>query len=320
MAENQGAQAVHTAMGTELMHRAYGRLARRAIRAAQREALRLERLLSRFDQRSEISRINRCAGQSCVKVSRETFSLLKTAQEISFLSGGAFDITIGPLVKLWDYKHAASAPDAAAIQAALSLVGFGNLALCAQSCTAGLAQAGQVIDLGGIGKGYASDRAIAVFQRYGIASAFTNIGGNVSTLGAKPDGTPWQVGILHPRQEDSILGTVGVCGQAVVTSGDYERYFTDREGNRWHHIINPATGYPAQSGIISATVVADSALQADALSTALFVLGMEKGRKLLDHYPTVQALLVDDDMKVHVSKGLRNIFTPACGIQAEELP
>ncbi len=314
------AQAAHEGMGTLLMHKAYGRHPLWALRAVQREVRRLERLLSRFDPKSEISRINRSAGLGRIKLSRETYALLSKAQEISKLSEGAFDITVGPLIKLWDYKHSNIVPDETEILKAISLVGFSNLQLDTTSMTAKLRLPGQMIDLGGVGKGYASDRAMEVFRGRGITSAFTNIGGNVSTLGSKPDGSPWQVGIRHPRQEDQLIGAVSVSGQSVVTSGDYERYFIDQQGVRRHHLLDPLTGYPADSGLVSVTVVHETAMLADALSTAVFVSGMDKGLKLLEKIPTAQAVLVDQNLDVHVTKGLKDRFEPARGIRADIKP
>jgi thiamine biosynthesis lipoprotein len=314
------AQAVQEGMGTRMLHKAYGRRPRLALYAVQKELRRLERLLSRFDKRSEISRLNRAAGLGRIKISGETYALLSKAQEISRLSGGAFDITVGPLISLWDYKHAKSVPGEAAVTNALSLVDFSGLLLDDKDMTAALLKPGQMIDLGGVGKGYASDRAMDIFRSRGIASAFTNIGGNVSTLGSKPDGTAWQVGIRHPRQEDRLLGAISVSGQSVVTSGDYERFFTDRQGVRRHHLLNPLTGYPAQSGLVSVTVIHKSAILADALSTAIFVSGMEKGLALLEKIPAAQAVLVDESLAVHVTSGLKDRFEPARGIRADIKP
>jgi thiamine biosynthesis lipoprotein len=314
------AQAVHEGMGTRMMHKAYGRRPRLALYAVQRELKRLERLLSRFDPKSEISGINRAAGLGRIKICHETYALLSKVLEISRLSGGAFDITVGPLVSLWDFKHATCVPEESAIQKALSLVGLSGLKLDEDSLTAALLKPGQMIDLGGVGKGYASDRAMDIFRSRGITSAFTNIGGNVSTLGFKPDGTAWQVGIRHPRQEDRLIGAVGVSDRSVVTSGDYERFFIDRQGVRRHHLLDPLTGYPAESGLVSATVIHESAMMADALSTAVFVSGMEKGLRLLEKIPSAQAVLVDDSLAVHITKGLKDCFEPARGIRADIKP
>jgi thiamine biosynthesis lipoprotein len=157
------------------------------------------------------------------------------------------------------------------------------------------------------GKGYVSDCLIKTLQKYGVVSAFINIGGNVSTLGNKLDGSSWSVGIRHPRHYSCLIGAVKVTGKAVVTSGDYERYFIDRAGKRRHHILDPTTGYPAESGLISITVVADSAMIADALSTAIFVAGMEKGLRYLAQFPGIDVVLVDNCQQVFITQGLRFI-------------
>jgi len=305
--------AVHTAMGTEMVHQAFGRNSMKALRAVKKEAQRLEGLLSRFLPESDVSRINRSAGIKSEKISSETYEILSYAIECSFILEGLFDITVGPLVDLWDYKHALEPPANKKIEAVLPLVSYNDLELDADQKTAKLKYSGQSVDLGGIGKGCASDRFMEIFQEYGVTSAFSNIGGNVSTLGNKPDGSPWRVGIRHPRLND-LFGAVAVTGKAVVTSGDYERYFLDKEGRRFHHILNPITGYPAESGLISVTVVADSAMTADALSTAIFVAGLKRGVALLEKYPWAQAVLMDAKLRVYVRQGLRQYFQASAGI------
>jgi thiamine biosynthesis lipoprotein len=306
---------VHYGMGTQMAHRAFGSGASEAVKAAEAEALRLERLLSRFLPESDIGRINALAGVKAAEIHSETCNLLSHAIELSTLSQGLFDITIGPLVDLWDYKHASEPPAQDRIHKLLPLINYRDLSLDPSKRTAGLKCAGQSLDPGGIGKGYASDHFMEIFKEYGVLSAFSNIGGNVSTLGCKPDGTPWRVGIRHPRQ-DGLIGVVEVAGKAVVTSGDYERYFLDKRGKRFHHILHPLTGYPAESGLISATVVAESAMTADALSTVLFVAGFEKGLALLEKCPAAEAVLVDESLNISVTKGLRQCFQAASGISA----
>jgi thiamine biosynthesis lipoprotein len=181
--------------------------------------------------------------------------------------------------------------------------------------TAGLGNAGQSVDLGGIGKGYAGDRILEVFKEFDISSAYSNLGGNVVTVGAKPDGSPWQIGIQHPRQEGTIIGSVSVVNQAVVTSGDYQRYFTDSQGKRHHHILDPTTGYPAESGLISVSIVTKEPVVADSLSTILFVAGMEKGLEFLRSFPQTEAILVDSGLQVYVTQGLRYRFQAAEDIE-----
>ncbi|HWT76425.1 MAG TPA: FAD:protein FMN transferase [Mobilitalea sp.] len=308
MADNNAAvETAHTGMGTEMAHKAYGRYAMTALQAVEKEAQRLEHLLSRYHPESDVSRINRSAGIKHKKISSETNEILLHAMECSIKSRGLFDITIGPLADLWDYKHALEPPAKNKIEQLLTLINYNDVELDTVKKTAKLKKSGQSIDLGGIGKGFASDRFMEIFQEYGVESAFSNIGGNVSTLGNKADGSPWIVGIRHPRLNE-LLGAVAVTGKAVVTSGDYERYFFDKEGNRFHHILNPITGYPAESGLVSVSIVADSAMTADALSTAVFVAGLEKGLALIEKYSNTEAILVDEKLRVYVTQGLRQSF------------
>jgi thiamine biosynthesis lipoprotein len=306
-------EVAHHGMGTEMAHRAYGLHAAEALQAVQNEAGRLEGLLSRFLPKSDVGRINRSAGIRREKVSAETACILEYAIHLSRCSGGLFDATVGPLAGLWDYKHATAPPPDEKIRQVLSFVNFRDLDVNPAEKTASLKHPGQSVDLGGIGKGFASDRFMKIFQDYGITSAFSNIGGNVSTLGNKPDGLPWQVGIRHPRQE-GLMGAVAVTGKAVVTSGDYERFFIDKLGRRFHHILNPLTGYPAESGLISVTIIADSAMTADALSTNVFVAGLERGLELIRKHLGVQAILTDDQLRVYVTRGLYQGFQPAEGL------
>lgn len=309
------AQSINNGMSTVMSHRAFGKHADESLRAVRDEAVRLEELLSRFIHSSEISRINRSAGIRCEKLGSDTYEVLSHAIEFSKHCQGIFDVTIGPLVTLWGSgKDTFKPPENSRIIQVLPLVDYTGLLLDPCKKTGGLRKPGQSIDLGGIGKGFASDKFLEVFKKYGVSSAYTNIGGNVVTLGAKPDGSPWCVGIRHPRQDDCLLGAVAVTDKAVVTSGDYERYFIDQKGRHWHHILNPATGYPAESGLVSVTVVAENAMTADALSTIVFVAGMEKGLGILTKYPETEAVLVDTGMRVWVTKGMKACFKAVSGI------
>ncbi|RRJ64764.1 FAD:protein FMN transferase [Paenibacillus oralis] len=300
-------------MGTGLCHKAYGKNAEKALQAVGAEVKRLERLLSRFAPESDIAKINRLAGRGEVELSPEAFEVLALAGHFSGLCRDAFDVTVGPLVELWDYKNAAAAPDRERIREALSLVNHADLRLNPASQTAGLRRKGQSVDLGAIGKGYASDKLLGVFRRFGVTSAFSNLGGNVAVLGTKPDGSPWRVGIRHPRRENRLIGAVDVIDKAVVTSGDDQRYFIDALGIRRHHLLDPSTGYPADAGLISVTIVADSTAAADALSTAVFVAGMERGRAILRSFPGAEAVIVDHRLQVYVTRGLNDCFLAAEG-------
>ncbi|WP_438432828.1 FAD:protein FMN transferase [Gorillibacterium sp. sgz500922] len=309
------AQTTDYGMGTVMEHKVYGKNAKEALKAVMAESVRLENRLSRFVPGSEVSRINDSAGLRLEKVGPETFEVLSRAVQYANDSQGLFDVTIGPLVDLWDYKHSTEAPDAARIKRVLPLIKWADLLLDPSEQTAGLKRAGQSVDLGGIGKGFASDRFLAVFREFEISSAFTNLGGNVAALGTKPDGSPWRVGIRHPRQDNRLLGAVSVTDKAVVTSGDYQRFFIDRGGKRRHHLLNPTTGYPAEAGLISVTTVADRAITADALSTLVFVAGMEAGLRLLPQFSGAELVLVDADWHIYLTRGLKDSFQAEQGLR-----
>lgn len=309
----------HFGMNTVMSHRAFGVNAREALRAVRAEAGRLERKLSRFLPGSDVSRVNRLAGAKSARLGEDAFRVLSRAVQLSECCGGLFDVTAGPLVALWsDARKAGKTPEDGEIRAALPLVGFAGLTLNPEKKTVRLALPGQSIDLGGIGKGYAADRFLALFREFGVSSAFSNIGGNVAALGAKPDGSPWRVGIRHPRVANGLIGMIEVTDQSIVTSGDDQRYFIDERGKRHHHILDPRTGYPAESGIASVTVVAKSSMDADALSTMLFIAGPDEGLRLLRGFPA-DAVIIDTDMRATVTAGLRDRFQAAEGVTIKQL-
>ncbi len=307
-------------MGTVITHRVYGARRMEALCAAEEETHRLELLLSRFLPESEIARVNDAVGQYAVRVSDETLEVLTIARNFSERSCGAFDVTVGPLVSLWSVcNRTARPPDKSEIDKVLTLVDFQALSLDPVKKTAGLNKPRQSLDLGGVGKGYASDKILEVFKRHGIESAFTNFGGNVATLGTRPDGTLWRVGIRHPRKSVALIGAVDVENCSVVTSGDDQRYFVASDGKRYHHILDPRTGYPSESGLLSATVVSKSAAMADTLSTILFVEGIQNGLKVLHQFPDAGALLVGNDLTVYITNNLARMFTAADGVRSKIL-
>lgn len=311
-------QAVQNAMGTVMSHRVHGEHACECLAVIQAEVMRLENLFSRFIPGSDISRVNRFAGIRREPVSRETFDLLSLALDYSARSDGCFDVTIGPLVDLWrEAKKTCRPPDDRSIQKALVLTGHPDMLLDPSDRTAGLARVGQSIDLGGIGKGFAADRVLDVYREFGITSACSNMGGNVAAIGAKPDGTPWQIGIQHPRRDDALIGAVSAAGKSVVTSGDYQRFYTDPNGTRYHHILDPLTGYPANSELLSVTIVAESSTDADALSTIVFVAGLRRGMEILAGFPGIEAVCVDRELRAWVTPGLEESFHAVEGVEMQ---
>jgi thiamine biosynthesis lipoprotein len=299
-----------------MAHKAFGLNAKDSLKAVCREATRIEGLLSRFLPDSEISRVNGSAGIKNERVSRETYEVLSRAVEFSRCFAGCFDVTIGPLVTLWKMaKDSGSQPAESSIKQVLPLVNYRDLILDPGEIKAGLRNVGQSVDLGGIAKGFAGDKIVAVFREYGISSAYSNLGGNVVALGAKPDGSPWQIGFQHPRADNRLIGSVSVMNQTVVTSGDYQRCFIDSRGKKHHHILDPTTGYPSESGLFSVSIVTETSLVADTLSTVLFVAGIKKGLEFLRSFAKTEAIFVDSDLQVYVTQGLRNRFQPAKGIE-----
>jgi thiamine biosynthesis lipoprotein len=303
-------------MGTVITNKVYGEHAEDAIRAARDETDRLEGILSRFIPASDIGRLNAAAGTGCVQLSPEAYEVLSWAVRFSECSRGRFDITVAPLIALWsEAKEIRRPPVKERIAETLKLVNYTDVILDGGDSaerTAMLRRAGQAVDLGGIGKGFAADRILDTYRTLGITSAFTNFGGNVAVLGTKPDGSPWNIGIQHPRKADSLIGAISVTDRSVVTSGDYQRYFTGADEKRYHHILDPECGYPAESGLISATVVCQSSMAADALSTALFVTGIKNGFDkvlgMLGCFPGAEAVLIDINMTIYVTGGLWGNF------------
>ena len=291
-------------MNTEIECKLLGEHAEDALLAMHSRLHSLENLWSRYLPSSNIGKINKAAGKGLIAVAPETFALLSHAKSFSKLSEGIFNVMVGPLVDLWDYKHAVRPPGKATIKKLLPLLDPDDLLLIEASHRAGLRRPGQSIDIGGIGKGYAADLCLELLDEYEISSAFINIGGNVALRGAKAGGVPWKVGIRHPRKPDSMLGVLEACNTSIVTSGDYERFFLGPKGKRWHHILDPTTGYPVQSEFSSVTVAYGDSMVADALSTLLFSTGMENGLEILSRFPGAEAVFVDSQLNVMITPGL----------------
>jgi thiamine biosynthesis lipoprotein len=286
-------------MDTTITITAYGPKAKKAVSAAFAEMRRVADLMNANDPASEVAYINQNAGIKPVKVSPETFELLKLSLHYSQLSVGAFDVTVRPLVELWGIgKKDNYVPSKEEIQQALKLVDYRKLVLNDQEQSVFLPVKGMGIDLGGAAKGYAADRARAVLQEYGVNSALVDAGGNIWTVGVRPDGEKWRIGIRHPRPEmgSKILAVLPAQDLTLVTSGDYERYFV-KDDVRYHHIFDPRTGWPAQ-GVISATIVGTNGAEADILSTTVFVLGPKKGLALAAESGITKAIVVTPDLQV----------------------
>ncbi len=276
--------------------------AQQAVMAAFREIHRLEELLSTWIPTSELSRVNAAAGREAVAVSPETFELLTRSQTIAALTEGSFTIAIGPAVEAWSVTERMHVPDAGELARLKTIVDPAHIRLDEQVRTVFLLKPGMRIDVGGIGKGFAADRAAAVMQAAGATAGVVALSGDIKTFGHMPRDTRFRFGIQHPRKEGAILATLELENEAISTAGDYERYF-ERDGVRYHHILDPATLEPARQ-CQSVTVVATEGVMADGLDTGLFVMGPERGMALVERLPGVEAVFVDRQGTVLVSSGL----------------
>jgi thiamine biosynthesis lipoprotein len=275
----------------------------RAVAGARAELERLDRMMTDWKPESALMDVNRAAGARPVAVPEELFFIVERSLRMSELTDGAFDITFGGAGKLWNWRAPTpQVPDEAAVKASLVDVGWKGVTLDPKARTVFLEKPGMRIGLGAIAPGYAADLAMQKIRAQGIRDACLNLSGDVLVIGRK-DGAPWNVAVSHPRKKGENVALLPVSNAAVSTSGDYERYF-EKDGKRYCHIIDPRTGYPAD-GCQSVTIVAPNLAFADGLATGVFVLGPEKGMRLVERLEGVEALIVDARGAVIVSKGLR---------------
>ena len=292
------------AMDTVMTLRLYEGGDENTLDQAEARVRELEGLWSVTDGTSEISTLNH---DGSAELSPETAELLGAALDMCRRTDGALDISTYPVLRAWGFTTGEySVPGGEAIAALLPLVDYGRVAL---EAGAAALPPGMEIDLGSVAKGYTGDALAALLKQGGAASALLDLGGNIQAVGSKPDSSPWRVAIRDPAGDGNI-GVVEVVDQVVVTSGGYERYF-EEDGVRYWHIIDPATGWPARSGLASVTVVGESGLLCDGLSTALFVMGREGALEHWRQHRDFEAVLVSEDGSVTVTAGLEGRFTPA---------
>lgn len=302
------AQQQFFAMDTVMSITAYGREAEDAVAAAVAEINALEGLLSRTRANSEVSALN-AAAPGAASISEDTARVLSLAVEWSEKTGGAFDVTIAPVSAAWGFGGVEEhrVPSQGELDELLALVDSG--ALTVDGSTAALNKAGMEIDLGGIAKGYAAGQAERILRERGVESALLDLGHNITVIGGKTDGSAWRVAVQDPANSSGTVGVLFLRDCSAVTSGGYQRYF-EQDGVTYHHIIDPRTGYPADSGLLSATVVCADPGLADLLSTATYVLGEEDALKLWRTEGGFDLVLVTQDGRVVVTDGLSELFTP----------
>lgn len=295
------------AMDTYMTVKAYGSNGDAAVDAAVDEINRLDALLSTGKKDSEIGQINANNGG---QLSEDGAVLMERSLELYKSTNGAFDVAIYPVMKAWGFTDGNyQVPDTDTLKATLELVDPSLIDYDKETSTVSFKKDGVQIDLGGIAKGYTSSRIMDIYKEKGLTSGLVNLGGNAQVFGTKPDGSLWRVAVQSPDSEDEYLGVLETKDKAIITSGGYERYF-EKDGVTYHHIIDPSTGYPADNGLISVTIVSADGTLADGLSTSLFVMGKDKAIDYWRaHSDEFDMILLTDDEKLYVSAGIKDSFT-----------
>ena len=295
------------AMDTFMNLKAYGEQADNAIGEASEKITELEDMLSVTDEKSDIWKINHANGSE-VNVNEDTLRIIDTAIDIGNKTNGSLDITVYPVLKEWGFTTGSyKIPDDVIITQLLERVDYFRVKTNTRSVT--IPQDHQ-IDLGALAKGYTGDRIIEILSEHGIESAIINLGGNVQTMGRKPDGSLWNVAVTDPFSPNSNLCVVAVENKAVITSGSYERYFVGEDGKKYWHIIDPSDGYPADNGLVSVTIIGESGLMCDALSTALFVAGTENSVEYWNSSgENFDMILITDEGKMLVTEDIEQDLT-----------
>lgn len=301
-------------MDTNINLRAFGSNAKPAVEESMKRLDEIEKMASTDLEGSDVWKINNSAGKEYVKVHPEIIKMLQASQRYSKLSGGAWDVTVGPLIKLWHIGTGEEVvPSDAEIKTLLPLVGYDKLSINEGESSVKLQKPGMSIDLGGIAKGFAADEVMKIYKKYNIENGLIDLGGStIFAIGKNvTKASPWSIGIQHPRLQrgEDYLGIIKISNEALSTSGDYERYFI-KDGKRYHHILNPATGYPASNGVISDTIVIkgdveDANMQADMLTTTVFVSGVDKGMQIIESMPGIECAITTEDKKIYTSSGFK---------------
>lgn len=296
-------------LGTIINLKAFGKKSEKAIEEAIEKLTDIDNKMSAFKDYSEISRINKNAGIAPQSVSEDTFYVIKEAIYYSDLLEGTFDPTIRPLVSLWGIgTQNERIPKRNEIDEKLKLVNYRDIILDEKNTSIRLKKQNQSLDVGGIAKGFAADEVKNIFKKHGIKNALIDLGGNILTLGSKTDSSTWNVGIQDPfGNRGEFIGVVSIKDKSVVTSGNYERFFM-KDGKSFHHILNPKTGYPSESKIVSATIISDKSIQGDGLSTGVYIMGVEKSLKLIESIDGVDAIFITETKEVYATSGIKTCF------------
>lgn len=304
------------AMDTYMNIKAYGDNADAALNTAEAEIYRLESLFSVTNENSDVFRLNNSNGKYAA-VSNDVKKLLEFSVEMGRDTNGALDITIYPLLHEWGFTaDEYKIPSKKQIDKLLEKVDYSSIDIDGNNITL---PDGVEVDFGAVAKGYTSDRIVEILKENDVNSAIINLGGNIHALGKKPEGSMWNVAVTDPLSPDETLGIIRIADKAVVTSGNYERYFIGEDGRKYCHIIDPATGFPAENGFVSVTVTGESGAVCDALSTAFFVMGREKTVEFLKNQNSVSAILVEDNGNILISENIADHFENLSELSVEVL-
>lgn len=274
------------------------------IQIAIDEIVRIEKLISEWDPNSQVSEINRQAGLKAIKVDQELFDLIKRSIQISKLTQGAFDISFASMDKIWKFDGSMkSMPTSDEIKKSVAKIGFQNIILDEVNSTVFLKNEGMKIGFGAIGKGYAADKTKKLMIDLNVKAGIINASGDLNSWGKQPNGESWKVGITNPLNKEKVFSWLPIDNSAVVTSGNYEK-FVEFDGVRYTHIINPKTGYPV-TGLNSVTIFSQSAELADALATAVFVMGLETGLDFINQLKNIECVIIDSNNNIHQSKNIK---------------
>jgi thiamine biosynthesis lipoprotein len=301
-------------MDTAVTLSAYGENSKEAVEESIKRLDEINEMASTNISTSDVYKINSSSGKNYVKVHPEIFKMIETSMKYSKLSDGAWDITLGPIINLWGIgTDNERLPSDEEIKDKLPLVGYDKISINEKDNSIMLQKDGMAIDLGGITKGFAADEVLKIYKKYNIENGLINLGSSsIYALGKNKDNKQWSVGIKHPRSEDlnEYMGIIKLSNESLSTSGDYERCFI-KDNKRYHHIIDPKTGYPVDNGVMSDTIVIDgntpdNGMLADLLTTTVFTLGPEKGLKLIDSLQGVSCEITTSDYKVYTSEGFKD--------------
>jgi len=315
--KNKYYEKTNIVMDTAVTLNAYGENSKEAVEESFKKLDEINEMASANISTSDVFKINDASGKSYVKVHPEIFKMIKTSLEYSKLSDGAFDITLGPIINLWGIgTENERLPSDEEIKGKLPLVGYDKISVNENDSSIMLQKEGMAIDLGGVAKGFAADEVLKIYKKYKIENGLINLGSSsIYAIGKNKEKNDWAVGIKHPRNEDpnEYMGVIKLSNESLSTSGDYERCFI-KDNKRYHHIIDPKTGYPADNGVMSDTIVIDGALEdngmlADILTTTVFTLGPDKGLKLINSMSKISCEITTADYKVYTSEGFKDRVT-----------